>query len=193
MTTNSTVIWFSRFVEATRRNCKPCGTNLIPYPLSSGPYCGDPLYYSFSCNDLSSQVTFHTSNGNYTVINFDNHNKTFVIEAVHKESIGNCDDKGPVTGLSWFNQSSPFNVTNWCYNPEKDLTSEPLSRGKDLILISWKPPLEPICTTSEDCNDWPNSTCNITKQGERRCICQTGYKWDGLILNCSLSSGVDQC
>ncbi|XP_055823173.1 G-type lectin S-receptor-like serine/threonine-protein kinase At4g03230 [Solanum dulcamara] len=175
-------------IEATRRNCKPCGTNLIPYPLSSEPYCGDPLYYSFSCDDIAGQVSFHTSNGNYAVINFDKNNQTFVIETAHKESVGNCDDKGPVTGISWFNQSSPFTVISWCYNPEKNLISEPLSRGKDLILISWKPPLEPICNTSKDCNDWPNSSCNITKQGERRCICQTEYKWNGLILSCSLSS-----
>ncbi|KAJ8568810.1 hypothetical protein K7X08_032441 [Anisodus acutangulus] len=175
-------------IEATRRNCKPCGTNLIPYPLSSGPYCGDPLYYSFSCDNLAGQVSFQTSKGNYTVINFDNGNRTFVIQAAHKESVGNCDDKGLVTGISWFNQSSPFNVIDWCYNPEKNLTSEPLSRGKDLILISWKPPSEPICTTPEDCTDWPNSTCNVTEQGERRCVCKPDYTWDGLILNCSLSS-----
>uniref|UniRef100_A0A3Q7HEV3 non-specific serine/threonine protein kinase n=1 Tax=Solanum lycopersicum TaxID=4081 RepID=A0A3Q7HEV3_SOLLC len=28
----------------------------------------------------------------------------------------------------------------------------------------------------------------MTKQGERRCICQADHKWNGLILNCSLSS-----
>ncbi|MCD7448455.1 hypothetical protein HAX54_042253 [Datura stramonium] len=175
-------------IEVTRRNCKPCGTNLIPYPLSSGPYCGDPLYYSFSCDDLAGQVSLHTLDGNYTVVNFDSGNRTFVIEAAHKDSVGNCDDKGPVTGISWFNQSSPFKVISWCYNPEKNLTSEPLSRKNNLILISWKPPLQPICSTSDDCNDWPNSTCNITEQGERRCICPPDYRWDGLSLNCSLSS-----
>ncbi|TMW90085.1 hypothetical protein EJD97_016217 [Solanum chilense] len=175
-------------IEATKSNCKPCGINVIPYPLSSGPNCGDPLYYSFSCDDLAGQVSFHTSDGNYNVLNFDNENKTFVIEAAHKQSVGTCDDKGPVTGFSWFNQSSPFKVINWCYNPEENLTPGPISRGKDLILVSWKPPLEPICKTSEDCNDWPNSSCDMTKQGERRCICQADYKWNGLILNCSLSS-----
>ncbi|XP_025887847.2 G-type lectin S-receptor-like serine/threonine-protein kinase At4g03230 isoform X2 [Solanum lycopersicum] len=175
-------------IEATKRNCKPCGINVIPYPLSSGPNCGDPLYYSFSCDDLAGKVSFHTSDGNYDVLNFDNENKSFVIEAAHKQSVGTCDDKGPVTGFSWFNQSSPFKVINWCYNPEENLTPGPISRGKDLILISWKPPLEPICKTSEDCNDWPNSSCDMTKQGERRCICQADHKWNGLILNCSLSS-----
>ncbi|XP_060190372.1 uncharacterized protein LOC132619497 [Lycium barbarum] len=175
-------------IEATRRNCKPCGRNVIPYPLSSGPYCGDPLYYSFSCDDLAGQVSFQTSKGNYTVINFDRGKNTFVIEAADKESAGNCDDKGLVTGISWFNQSSSFKVIDWCFNPKKNLTSAALSRRNDLILISWNPPLEPICTTSENCTDWPNSTCNVTEQGDRRCICKSDYKWDGLILNCSLSS-----
>lgn len=26
------------------RNCGTCGTNLFPYPLSTGEDCGDPLY-----------------------------------------------------------------------------------------------------------------------------------------------------
>ncbi|XP_016492884.1 G-type lectin S-receptor-like serine/threonine-protein kinase At4g03230 isoform X2 [Nicotiana tabacum] len=175
-------------IEATARDCKPCGTNLIPYPLSIGPDCGDPLYYSFSCDDLAGQVSFQTLNGNYTVVNFNKGNRTFVIEAAHNESVGNCDDKGPVTEIFRLNQSSPFKAIDWCYNAKKHLTSEPLSRGNDLILISWKPPLEPVCTTSEDCIDWPNSTCNITEQGERKCICKPDYKWNGLSLNCTLVS-----
>lgn len=178
------------FAEATARDCKPCGTNLIPYPLSIGPDCGDPLYYSFSCDDLAGQVSFQTLNGNYTVVNFDKRNRTFVIEAAHNQSVGNCDEKEAVTEIFRLNKLSPFKVMNWCYNLKKDLTSEPLSEGKGLILISWKPPLEPVCTTSEDCIDWPDSTCSITEKGDRRCICKPDYKWDGLSLNCTLGSGV---
>ncbi|XP_009788892.1 G-type lectin S-receptor-like serine/threonine-protein kinase At4g03230 isoform X1 [Nicotiana sylvestris] len=175
-------------IEATRKDCKPCGTNLIPYPLSSGSDCGDPLYYSFSCDDLAGQVSFQTLNGNYTVVNFDKRNRTFVIEAAHNQSVGNCDEKEAVTEIFRLNKLSPFKVMNWCYNLKKDLTSEPLSEGKGLILISWKPPLEPVCTTSEDCIDWPDSTCSITEKGDRRCICKPDYKWDGLSLNCTLGS-----
>ncbi|MCH92973.1 G-type lectin S-receptor-like serine/threonine-protein kinase, partial [Trifolium medium] len=28
-------------IESTAKSCKPCGTYIIPYPLSTGPKCGD--------------------------------------------------------------------------------------------------------------------------------------------------------
>uniref|UniRef100_A0A2N9H967 Protein kinase domain-containing protein n=1 Tax=Fagus sylvatica TaxID=28930 RepID=A0A2N9H967_FAGSY len=45
-------------IEQTVRNCKPCGTNMIPYPLSTSSNCGDPMYFSFYCNTTSGQVSF---------------------------------------------------------------------------------------------------------------------------------------
>ncbi|KAA8524527.1 hypothetical protein F0562_010950 [Nyssa sinensis] len=33
-------------IRSTSRNCEPCGTNIIPYPLSTGSNCGDPDYSS---------------------------------------------------------------------------------------------------------------------------------------------------
>jgi hypothetical protein len=53
------------------------------------------------------------------------------------------------------------------------------------VEISWAPPQEPSCTSSTDCKDWPNSTCNITSDGKRRCLCNQNFLWDGLNLNCS--------
>ncbi|XP_019158932.1 PREDICTED: G-type lectin S-receptor-like serine/threonine-protein kinase At4g03230 [Ipomoea nil] len=48
-----------------------------------------------------------------------------------------------------------------------------------------KPPAEPTCSTSIDCEDLPNSICNATKQGLGRCLCKSGFKWDALSLNCT--------
>ncbi|KAK7833551.1 wall-associated receptor kinase-like 15 [Quercus suber] len=48
--------------EPTVRNCEPCGTNMIPYPLSASSNCGDPMYFSFNCNTTSGQVSFNAPN-----------------------------------------------------------------------------------------------------------------------------------
>ena len=39
---------FNTLAGSTVRNCEPCGTNVIPYPLSTGPNCGDPMYIAFT-------------------------------------------------------------------------------------------------------------------------------------------------
>ncbi|PHT56052.1 G-type lectin S-receptor-like serine/threonine-protein kinase [Capsicum baccatum] len=166
-------------IEAiTRRNCKPCGPNIIPYPLSSQPNCGDPMYYSFSCDNLTGEASFKTLNGSYPVIDIDKENRTFVIQ-VHAENAGNsCDAK---TQVVWLNQSLPFHPINRCF----DGKLQNLSSGGVIMQITWEPPAEPTCSTSADCEDWPYSSCNITEQGQRKCLCNQHYKWDDLVLNCT--------
>ncbi|KAM3251653.1 G-type lectin S-receptor-like serine/threonine-protein kinase isoform X1 [Capsicum annuum] len=168
----------------TRRNCKPCGPNIIPYPLSSQPNCGDPLYYSFSCDDLTGEASFKTLNGSFPIIDIDEENRTFVIQ-VHAENVGNsCDMKRPMTQDVWLNQSLPFHPINRCYNGKLQNLS-----SINEIQIMWEPPPEPTCTTSADCEDWPNSSCSIAGGGLRRCLCNQYYKWDGLALNCTREQG----
>ncbi|KAF3653630.1 putative F-box/kelch-repeat protein-like [Capsicum annuum] len=175
-------------IEAiTRRNCKPCGPNIIPYPLSSQPNCGDPMYYSFSCDDLTGEASFKTLNGSYPVIDIDKENRTFVIQ-VHAENAGNtCDTK---TQVVWLNQSLPFHPINRCF----DGKLQNLSSGGVIneMQITWEPPPAPTCSTSADSEDWPYSSCNITEQGQRKCLCNQHYKWDDLVLNCTRGLLKDQ-
>nr|GMD31961.1 G-type lectin S-receptor-like serine/threonine-protein kinase At4g03230 isoform X2 [Ipomoea batatas] len=167
-------------VELTGRSCPTCGDNIIPYPLSSQPGCGDPLYYSFSCNQSIGDLSFQTLNGSYPVTDFSLENRSFVIE-VPVENSDSCNYRNPADKVILLNSSLPFNVKNWCYND----TGHLLSQGKNSIEISWNPPSEPTCSASTDCEDWPNSICNDTKQGQGRCLCKSGFKWDALSLNCS--------
>ncbi|KAJ1382708.1 S-locus glycoprotein domain [Sesbania bispinosa] len=51
-------------IAPTPRTCKPCGTNTVPYPLSTGLSCGDPAYFKFSCNISTGQLSFHDTNNN---------------------------------------------------------------------------------------------------------------------------------
>jgi hypothetical protein len=56
------------FAESTVWNCDPCGTNLILFPLSTGPNFGDPIHFSFYYNTSTGQ-TFKTPSGTYRVTN----------------------------------------------------------------------------------------------------------------------------
>nr|GMD33477.1 G-type lectin S-receptor-like serine/threonine-protein kinase [Ipomoea batatas] len=58
------------------------------------------------------------------------------------------------------------------------------------IEIGWNPPPEPTCSALIDCEDWPNSICNATKQRQGRCQCKSGFKWDALSLNCTSEAGL---
>uniref|UniRef100_A0A2N9G4Q8 Receptor-like serine/threonine-protein kinase n=1 Tax=Fagus sylvatica TaxID=28930 RepID=A0A2N9G4Q8_FAGSY len=50
-------------IEQTVRNCNPCGTNMIPYPLSTSSNCGDPMYFSFYCNTTSGEFNEEDEKG----------------------------------------------------------------------------------------------------------------------------------
>ncbi|OMO84802.1 S-locus glycoprotein [Corchorus capsularis] len=98
-------------IESTDRNCETCGMHLVPYPLSTGPGCGDPMYSSFYCNNNTDQLSFM---GNYNVIRVDPEARTFVIQIPSKEA-DSCDAiQSSRSTILQLNQSSPFNVTNWC-------------------------------------------------------------------------------
>lgn len=138
---------------------------MIPYPLSTGPNCGDPLYFAFYCNTSSGQVSFKTSNGAYRVTSINTSTHNFVIQVKFADSRG-------------FNQFLPSRVTG-LFTAEGNFSSE----NTDEVEISWKLPMEPTCNSSTDCKDWPDSTCKVAREDQKRCLCST--KWDGLILNCT--------
>lgn len=58
-------------------------------------------------------------------------------------------------------------------------------RGGDDVEIAWEPPLEPSCSSSTDCKDWPHSICSATLDGAKRCLCTASSKWDSRSLNCT--------
>ncbi|KAL4363301.1 hypothetical protein GQ457_04G005170 [Hibiscus cannabinus] len=125
-------------VESTKRSCETCGTNLIPYPLSTGPKCGDATYRSFRCNVTSGEVTFDVPSGNYRVTSIDPETRKFVIQTndANDCKAGNLSD-------DFFHFKQPY------------------------------------------CKDWPNSTCNVTSVGTKRCLCNTNFRWDNSNLNCT--------
>ncbi|XP_054807235.1 G-type lectin S-receptor-like serine/threonine-protein kinase At4g03230 [Prosopis cineraria] len=47
-------------IAPTAKTCEPCGTTVIPYPLSTGQNCGDPLYFWLNCDtsEATGEVRF---------------------------------------------------------------------------------------------------------------------------------------
>ncbi|KNA16502.1 hypothetical protein SOVF_088540 isoform A [Spinacia oleracea] len=58
-------------IELTSKDCKPCGTYTIPYPLCTSVDCGDPSYFNFHCNVETGPDSFLTSNGTFKVTSTD--------------------------------------------------------------------------------------------------------------------------
>ncbi|XP_028964563.2 G-type lectin S-receptor-like serine/threonine-protein kinase At4g03230 [Malus domestica] len=75
-------------LESTVRDCKPCGTTIIPYPLSTRLGCGDPLYFRFKCNYFTGQVSFVGLNDAlFRVISINSSTRRFFIQGFHTENV----------------------------------------------------------------------------------------------------------
>lgn len=152
-------------IESTARNCEICGTNLIPYPLSTGSQCGDPMYRSFYCNTSTGTVNFKSPSGTYQVTQIIPESRKFLIKSKQTDSCKVLE----------FNRSLPFHLSSSCHGK---------TSSKPEIEISWEPPPEPTCITSTNCTDWPDSTCSTTLDGWR-CLCKPNFRWNPLLLNCT--------
>ncbi|KAL3624701.1 hypothetical protein CASFOL_031369 [Castilleja foliolosa] len=167
----------------TSRICQPCVTNTVPYPLSTGPHCGDPLYYSFHCDNSTSEISFIALNKSYQVVGIYKDRRSFIIISVDSEGDDACDDRNSLSNRTLkLNQTLPFTMTTYCYND----STKPEARVRKLVEISWKPALEPACDSSTNCKDWPNSDCHDKLgNGQKRCYCNKNYQWDDTTANCS--------
>ncbi|KAG4972061.1 hypothetical protein GLYMA_13G303800v4 [Glycine max] len=151
------------------KSCEPCGIYVIPYPLSTGPNCGDPMYNNFNCNKSTGQVTFKILGGtSHQVIWIDEDTRMFYIQPNGSYPCNSSNQN--------ITPNFPFNVTDQCSEADDD--------GK--IKITWLPAPEPPCTELIDCHNWPHSTCRETSEGGSRCRCDSNYKWNNTIMSCTL-------
>ena len=170
----------SNSAESTVGNCETCGTNSIPYPLSTGLNCGDPMYFRFRCDNVTDQVWFNAANVSYRVTNIDPESLKFFIQV---NDVDNCEARNSQDKKT-LQLNPPFKIARWC-NVEKGNYSSSMSmKGQYEIEISWDPPPEPMCSSATDCKDWPNSICR-TQDGQRRCFCNQNFKWNSSSLNCT--------
>ncbi|KAI9094278.1 hypothetical protein K1719_026860 [Acacia pycnantha] len=170
-------------IASNCRTCRTCGTNFIPYPLSTGPFCGDPMYLSFHCNVTTGVLNFKTPGGTYQVISINPESQKLMI---HSRDIVDCEAQNLRDKLLRLNQSSPFHLTGRCNADPSTLNTIAPEKVGGEIEMSWDPPMEPLCRSFSDCKDWPDSTCNASRDGQKRCFCKTNFLWDGLSLNCTI-------
>ncbi|AEE82295.1 Wall-associated receptor kinase galacturonan-binding domain [Arabidopsis suecica] len=166
-------------IESTSRDCVTCGTNIIPYPLSTAPGCGDSNYLSFNCNMSTGQVIFKGSNSSYNITSINPDTRRFLIKI--KDVVVNCTTVNQISRLSELKLSSPFHLTGKC-------NADTVTGGTE-VEIRWDPPLEPTCSLSADCKDWPNSSCSKSGEGKKQCFCNHDFKWNGFNLNCTQERG----
>ncbi|XP_073149387.1 G-type lectin S-receptor-like serine/threonine-protein kinase At4g03230 [Henckelia pumila] len=173
--------WISIRAPESMRNCKPCFLHQIPYPLSSGQDCGDPLYRSFSCDNSTGVISFLALSGKYPVTGIHEATNSFVIEYNSEGDVGCKTGNIPIQNLK-LDKSSPFTVTNSCYIEPGNVN--PDVQAGNHMEISWRFPMEPTCNYSGDCKDWPDSHCHDKGDGQKRCHCNRGYKWEGSSVSC---------
>ncbi|KAM1888168.1 hypothetical protein ACFX13_046326 [Malus domestica] len=174
-------------LESTVRDCEPCGTTIIPYPLSTSKGCGDPMYFHFECDNFTGQVNFVGLNDetSFRVISINSITTSFFIQGFRTKNVDKCDLMN--RGVNWqINTSQPFKVIS-LYNADLgNFSSEVLSCGSPIVVeMGWELPVEPTCIKSSDCRDWPHSMCNPASDGKKRCLCETNFRWDGLKLRCT--------
>jgi hypothetical protein len=128
------------------------------------------MYFKFYCNTSSGQVSFMAPKGPYRVTSIDPSARTFVSYVKYDKISG---------GTRTLNLSLPFNEGEWSITHSD--TDSVIVEAE--VKISWAPPQEPSCTSSRDCKDWPNSTCNVAIDGKRRCLCTGNFLWHGSNLN----------
>ncbi|KNA09670.1 hypothetical protein SOVF_151380 [Spinacia oleracea] len=168
-------------IESTKRDCKPCGAYVIPYPLSTGgASCGDSLYSKLHCNSETGQVNFSTPTGTFRVTLINPDAKQFTIQVMRANS---CDSEYIESFVLPSKNSVPFFLRNCTVF--KDYPLIQLGQPFIEVDIGWKPPSEPTCSVYSDCVSWPDTTCKGSKGGTRRCICRSNFRWDGSKLKCT--------
>ena len=107
--------------------------------------------------------------------------RRFSIQVENEEECRDSREK-----LLKLHRSSPFFVSRTCNRTWDNFSTDSLGEDKWFyeVEIEWRPPLEPICGSSEDCKDWPNSFCNVAADGKNRCTCNHSFQWDPSIGSC---------
>uniref|UniRef100_A0A803N519 Protein kinase domain-containing protein n=1 Tax=Chenopodium quinoa TaxID=63459 RepID=A0A803N519_CHEQI len=97
----------SATTTTSSRECPPCGTTRVPYPLSTAPSCGDQDY-KIQCNN--STLLFPTSNNTYPITSITPNNQRLII-APSPFLPNTCITSDISSQGVQLNQTAPFNVT----------------------------------------------------------------------------------
>ncbi|KAJ3685628.1 hypothetical protein LUZ61_014792 [Rhynchospora tenuis] len=92
------------------KSCPPCGTTLVPFPLSTDSTCGDPSY-KIRCSAANSTLFFDTLNNSYPITSISTSSQRLTIKP---PLIGNntCISPDLSSNGVQLNPLLPFNVTS---------------------------------------------------------------------------------
>ncbi|PPD72550.1 hypothetical protein GOBAR_DD30550 [Gossypium barbadense] len=188
-------------VTVSVNRCPNCGSTAVPYPLSTGPSCGDQSY-KIRCEARS--LVFDTLNNTYPITSINRFNQRLVIQPASLVPNTCVTTDLRFEGVQ-LNSSLPFNITSSntvmflnsgggatayairarqtgcrAYTSFVNLQSDlPVNRWPEPGMeLQWVSPPEPVCGTQADCDR--NSTCGSdpNSNGTRRCFCNSGLFWD---------------
>ncbi|WJX38336.1 hypothetical protein P8452_26009 [Trifolium repens] len=131
--------------------CPPCGNTTVPFPLSTTPTCGDPLY-KIQCT-TSGSLLFNTVNNSYPIQSINPKTQRIIIQPA---SIipKTCTTTDKIHQGIILNNTLPFNITS-------SNTIVYLNCTRTLLLS----PLN--CSAASACHAYINNTESIS-------ACQTG-------------------
>ncbi|KAF8397377.1 hypothetical protein HHK36_016290 [Tetracentron sinense] len=137
------------------RRCGDCGSTPVPYPLSTGPDCGDQ---SYKVRCISGTLRFDTLNGSsYLVTSINPEIQRFVISPASFAGNTCITTDLPSQGIQ-LNSSLPFNVTSsntiLYLNCTETLLGSPLN-----------------CTSTSLCHTYINSTIEAAACGNTPICC----------------------
>lgn len=145
------------------KTCPPCGQIEIPYPLSTNPNCGNPLY-PLRCDLYSHKLYFDALNGSsYLVLRIMAPFQRLVVQPSPWLPASCVTQDMPVSEGLWLNQSLPFNITS----------------SNTVFLLNCSPRLlvSPLnCTPSSLCHRYLESSGHVDSKRAAQC-----------------ASGVDPC
>ncbi|KAL6135311.1 hypothetical protein ACLB2K_067539 [Fragaria x ananassa] len=125
----------------------------------------DTLFYlkddDFKLESLIEWLSFEAPSGTYHVTSINADTQTFVIQA---DDADGCRDEKFLK----LNQSSPYNVTRMCKADPTRFSPNLSFKGENEVEVAWESPLQPPCSSSTDCKDWPHSICEATLDGGRK-------------------------
>ncbi|KAI7737594.1 hypothetical protein M8C21_024718, partial [Ambrosia artemisiifolia] len=141
---------------ATR--CPDCGSTQVPYPLSTGPGCGDPSY-KIRCNTSSNTLFFDTPNNTYPISSISQPTQRFIIQPSRFLNNNNTCVTADVSsqGLQ-LDPSLPFNITSgntiMYLNCSRSLLRSPLN-----------------CTSTSLCHSYINNSAEAASCGRAPICC----------------------
>lgn len=95
------------------RRCADCGSSPVPYPLSTGPDCGDQSYkIRCSSSNPQPQLFFDTLNNSYPISSISPETQRLTIQPSPFLSRNTCITQDISTVGVQLNNSLPFNITS---------------------------------------------------------------------------------